>query len=329
MHLRNLSSFLLLGALAYACTTDFDQYAFNDGVGAAPTSGPTTPVVGVGGAGGAAGTGGDMLTCNMFGCPKTQCTEAYCDDNDMCQQSPLASGQQCTENGGQFCDGMGICVECLNDSHCTEAVCKDNKCAPPACDDKIKNGSETDVDCGGSCSPCDPSKECLKPEDCTTLYCQFAGGSGGSGVGGSGGSGGAGGAGVGGAGGAGEGGAGGAGGAGVGGSGGAGVGGAGGAGGGAGVGGAGGAGVGGAGGSGVGGAGGSGVGGSGGMGGSGGGMPAVYGVCTPCKGDGDCLPVMDSYCGELGVCSAKLMTGQACVAGNQCLSGKCTAAKCE
>ncbi|MFP6683925.1 MAG: hypothetical protein VB934_04400, partial [Polyangiaceae bacterium] len=239
MRLRNLSSFLLLGALAYACTTDFDQYAFNDGAGADPTSGPTTPAVGVGGAGGAVGTGGDMLTCNMFGCPKTQCTEAYCDDNDMCQQSPLASGLPCTENGGQFCDGMGICAECLNNSHCTDALCKDNKCAPPACDDKIKNGSETDVDCGGSCSPCDPSKECLKPEDCTTLYCQFAGGSGGAGGGGDGG-GGDGGAGVGGAGGAGVGGSG-VGGSGVGGAGGSGVGGAG-------VGGSGGAGVGGAGG---------------------------------------------------------------------------------
>lgn len=43
--------------------------------------------------------------------------------------------------------------------------------APPApvgprCDDRVKNGSETDVDCGGGCKPCDIGNRCSAPIDC-------------------------------------------------------------------------------------------------------------------------------------------------------------------
>lgn len=43
---------------------------------------------------------------------------------------------------------------------------------PPACNDGIKNGSETDVDCGGSCSTkCASGKGCSIGGDCTTATC--------------------------------------------------------------------------------------------------------------------------------------------------------------
>ena len=42
----------------------------------------------------------------------------------------------------------------------------------PTCNDKIKNGDETDVDCGGSsCSPCGVGKKCAKAQDCGGLAC--------------------------------------------------------------------------------------------------------------------------------------------------------------
>ncbi len=43
--------------------------------------------------------------------------------------------------------------------------------ADPTCSDGIKNGTETDVDCGGSCAPCTVGRACAKGDDCTTRLC--------------------------------------------------------------------------------------------------------------------------------------------------------------
>src|SRR6185295_966278 len=46
-------------------------------------------------------------------------------------------------------------------------------CLPDAatCADQSKNGNETDVDCGGSCSPCTMGQGCAANSDCTTGSC--------------------------------------------------------------------------------------------------------------------------------------------------------------
>ncbi len=43
--------------------------------------------------------------------------------------------------------------------------------AAPTCTDKLKNGSESDVDCGGSCPTCANGKTCNDGGDCTSAYC--------------------------------------------------------------------------------------------------------------------------------------------------------------
>lgn len=40
----------------------------------------------------------------------------------------------------------------------------------PTCDDEIKNGNETDVDCGGSCSHCAAGQQCSADADCSSPY---------------------------------------------------------------------------------------------------------------------------------------------------------------
>ena len=40
-----------------------------------------------------------------------------------------------------------------------------------SCSDGIKNGDETDVDCGGSCPPCEDVKSCLVNSDCISGFC--------------------------------------------------------------------------------------------------------------------------------------------------------------
>src|SRR5262245_49101038 len=44
-----------------------------------------------------------------------------------------------------------------------------------SCADQIKNGDETDVDCGGSCARCPLGRRCLATTDCTTSACNAAG----------------------------------------------------------------------------------------------------------------------------------------------------------
>jgi hypothetical protein len=42
----------------------------------------------------------------------------------------------------------------------------------PSCSDGVHNGDETDVDCGGSCSPCGTGQGCGDAADCDTTLCE-------------------------------------------------------------------------------------------------------------------------------------------------------------
>jgi formylglycine-generating enzyme required for sulfatase activity len=65
--------------------------------------------------------------------------------------------------------------DALADVHAGEAVdgeAADAAAAGPRPDDGVKNGDETDVDCGGSVAPkCAPGKACLVPADCESAVC--------------------------------------------------------------------------------------------------------------------------------------------------------------
>jgi hypothetical protein len=43
---------------------------------------------------------------------------------------------------------------------------------PPTCSDGVQGEDETDVDCGGSCEPCDNGQGCLVAEDCSSGVCE-------------------------------------------------------------------------------------------------------------------------------------------------------------
>src|SRR5262249_41316234 len=42
---------------------------------------------------------------------------------------------------------------------------------PPSCADGVRNGDETDVDCGGKCSACAADAKCAVDRDCASLRC--------------------------------------------------------------------------------------------------------------------------------------------------------------
>jgi len=45
----------------------------------------------------------------------------------------------------------------------------------PSCTDGVKNGSETGVNCGGSCPRCANGQRCLKRDDCASALCSVSG----------------------------------------------------------------------------------------------------------------------------------------------------------
>jgi hypothetical protein len=59
---------------------------------------------------------------------------------------------------------LGLCGLLLLASACTVRVT--NSCA-----DGIRDGNESDVDCGGSCTPCGVGRVCIGPADCATQLC--------------------------------------------------------------------------------------------------------------------------------------------------------------
>ncbi len=102
---------------------------------------------------------------------KNACTDATCEQG-IPTFPPKSTGVMCMESGGSFCDGEGVCVECVLDGDCPSAVCQANACAPAKCDDGVKNQGEGDVDCGGPCpAKCATGKTCVAAVDCVGGVC--------------------------------------------------------------------------------------------------------------------------------------------------------------
>jgi hypothetical protein len=111
-----------------------------------------------------AGLGGDDMAtigaddlgtvCDPSACPaqSTVCKINVCAAN-ACAVENAATGTSCTDSGGVACDGHGSCVA----MHCM---------------DQVRDGDETDVDCGGqSCGGCANGLACTIGADCATGFC--------------------------------------------------------------------------------------------------------------------------------------------------------------
>ena len=64
--------------------------------------------------------------------------------------------------------------ECTSGADCDSGVCLEQECQVPVCTDGVQNGSETDVDCGGTCAKCAAGQGCQVPGDCSTGQCDGA-----------------------------------------------------------------------------------------------------------------------------------------------------------
>lgn len=83
----------------------------------------------------------------------------------------VAAGGTCM--GNKYCAADGSCVECLVNAHCASQICDATlQCSTAQCNDSVKNGAETAVDCGGgTCAPCATGQACLAGTDCVGGTC--------------------------------------------------------------------------------------------------------------------------------------------------------------
>jgi hypothetical protein len=70
------------------------------------------------------------------------------------------------------------CIDCMMDTDCVAPMhtCQNKRCIPDECADGVKNGVESDIDCGGTaCLPCAADRECGKDLDCEGLCVDMMG----------------------------------------------------------------------------------------------------------------------------------------------------------
>ncbi len=117
---------------------------------------------------------------NSCATPPCQCQAAACTDgvkngsetDTDCGGSCVGTSPLCDVN--ELCTAGTDCVfgSCGTNNVCATPPCQ---CQDPACTDGVKNGSETDTDCGGSCvgtSPlCDVNELCTAGTDCIYGSC--------------------------------------------------------------------------------------------------------------------------------------------------------------
>jgi formylglycine-generating enzyme required for sulfatase activity len=78
--------------------------------------------------------------------------------------------------GGPTCPPCTDGLMCSVASDCKSSVCDPAKktCSVPTCNDKVLNGNETDIDCGGPMCPfCGTGKKCAQGNDCLSQNCNL------------------------------------------------------------------------------------------------------------------------------------------------------------
>ena len=117
--------------------------------------------------------------CSSKHCLQGICQADHC-GNGVVDAADNESDVDCGGAGGSvtYCPACAAGKKCLKPTDCASGVCTAGLCAEARCDDGVKNGGETDMDCGGGsksgCGACDDGKGCLLPGDCKSEVCVVA-----------------------------------------------------------------------------------------------------------------------------------------------------------
>lgn len=111
-------------------------------------------------------SGGDERTCvSVVDCLLTEsCVDSICVPKDAGPQADAGvdAGRRDGSTAGR---DAGAPIDAGTDSGPPEID------AGPSCTDRLRNGDETDVDCGGSCDPCAECGVCTADADCVRGRC--------------------------------------------------------------------------------------------------------------------------------------------------------------
>ena len=135
------------------------------------------------------------VDCGGSTCPKcadkkgckaaADCLSGVCDATSglcaapSCTDNTLNGDETDTDCGGSTCPACAASKKCKNSADCQSGVCDATSglCLAPTCGDKVKNGDETDADCGGStCPKCADKKGCKSAADCLSGVCDATSG---------------------------------------------------------------------------------------------------------------------------------------------------------
>jgi hypothetical protein len=140
------------------------------------------------GANGVCSAKGTCVACvndGTCGAATPKCISGYCSALGCQSGGTLPDGTETdVDCGGPDCKPCGAGQICKVASDCTSKVCQDpfmgaptKQCMIAVCTDGVQNGSETDVDCGGSSCPassaCDDTKHCAVASDCKSGVCKL------------------------------------------------------------------------------------------------------------------------------------------------------------
>jgi hypothetical protein len=124
----------------------------------------------------------DGADCNAG----SDCQSLVCGDDGTCAEPACNDDQRNgaetdTDCGGPCPQNCGNGAGCERNNDCQSGVCGgqgcaagvDRCCQPPACDDDVQNGGESDTDCGtAACGQCSVGDSCVVSIQCDTGLCQ-------------------------------------------------------------------------------------------------------------------------------------------------------------
>jgi len=110
------------------------------------------------------GVGSD---CQSGVCTSVHCQAPTCTDG---VRNGTESDIDCGGGGCPLCANGKLCNA---PGDCASSNCPGINCQPytPTCTDGIRNGSESDVDCGGTCTDCASGRRCNVGSDCQSGVC--------------------------------------------------------------------------------------------------------------------------------------------------------------
>jgi hypothetical protein len=107
----------------------------------------------------------------------SDCQDRVCTSGS-CASPTCTDGVKNGQESDIDCGGYGGCPKCGTGASCSDGwrdclsqVCSGSICQSPSCYDYVKNGNETDTDCGGGCPGCSTGRICVVGSDCASNFC--------------------------------------------------------------------------------------------------------------------------------------------------------------